>query len=262
MRDSFKVTFGTWSDDTPDDVVLAYKDAAAGFQTRDVRAKLPESESREPYNLTMIGIVDRDHAYAVAEGMSARNRWRRTLVDCTVEGMGHLLNQGDIVSVAHPRFKETASGVLDAWDEAGPALTLVCDMARGLPEWREDAPELYLSLTRPDGTAWGPVLLKGLAEKGDRYVATLDLADYIHVLSQGMESPFPWLTRRRRFHPHHLGAAPHSDVRAPYDRAGRDAAGFLALFRQALQRRAAGLAVQSAHAAVAGHGAAPCDRKP
>ncbi len=195
VRDSFKVTFGTWSDDTPDDVVLAYKDAAAGFQTRDVRAKLPESESREPYNLTMIGIVDRDHAYAVAEGMSARNRWRRTLVDCTVEGMGHLLNQGDIVSVAHPRFKETASGVLDAWDEAGPALTLVCDMARGLPEWREDAPELYLSLTRPDGTAWGPVLLKGLAEKGDRYVATLDLADYIHVLSQGMESPFPWLTR-------------------------------------------------------------------
>ena len=55
VRDSFKVTFGTWSDDTPDDVVLAYKDAAAGFQTRDVRAKLPESESREPYNLTMIG---------------------------------------------------------------------------------------------------------------------------------------------------------------------------------------------------------------
>lgn len=195
VRDSFKVTYGTWSDDTPDDVVLSYKDADAGFQTRDVRAKLPESESREPYNLTMIGIVNRNHAYAVAEGMSARNRWRRILVDCTVEGVGHLLNQGDIVSVAHPRFKETASGVLENWDEKGLTLTLVCDMARGLPEWREDAPELYLSLTRPDGTAWGPVLLKGLAEKSDAYVATLDLPDYIHVLSQGMENPFQWLTR-------------------------------------------------------------------
>lgn len=123
-RGSFKLTWNTWSSSTPDDVVMNYLDAAYGFQQRDVKAVLPESESREETSLEMLGITGREHAFRVAVGYAARNRWRRIGVECQVEGLGRLMNRGDVVTVSHPRLRNTASGKVDAWDEAGLALTL------------------------------------------------------------------------------------------------------------------------------------------
>lgn len=187
MRGTFKVTFGTWDEDTPDDVQIAYKDADAGFQDRDVRAVLPESESTYPYELTLLGPTNREQAFRIALAMSARNRWRRIIVECQVEAIGRLMNLGDVVSLAHPRFRETCSGVIDGWHEQSLTLMLHSDMASGLPS-QDDGP-VYLSLTRPDGSPWGPVLVDELAKD---YV-TLSRADYMQVLAQGMDNPFDWI---------------------------------------------------------------------
>lgn len=198
-RGSFKLTWNTWSSSTPDDVVMNYLDAAYGFQQRDVKAVLPESESREGSSLEMLGITDREHAFRVAVGYAARNRWRRVGVECQVEGLGRLMNRGDVVTVSHPRLRNTASGKIEAWDEANLALTLRKDTGE-MPK----KGDMYLALSRPDGTAWGPCRLaawsgsgnggSGNGGDGGAYEATLDAEDYASLLLDGTEAPWGWLT--------------------------------------------------------------------
>lgn len=191
VRDSFNVEYITWSDDMPDDVTLDYVDAAHGFQQRDVTASLPESESREPASLSIIGITDRDHAHDVAVAYAAHNRWQRIAVTCRTEALGRIVNRGDICTVAHPRFKNTASGVVASWREPLLELTLKHDMDRLAPEGAaNDGNGLYLALTRQDGSLWGPCKLAAL----EGNVARLDNADYGTLLLQGQENPFEWLT--------------------------------------------------------------------
>ena len=188
-RGSFKLTWNTWSSSTPDDVIMNYLDAAAGFQQRDVKAVLPESESREESSLEMLGITNREHAFRVAVAYAARNRRRRIGVECQVEGLGRLMNRGDVVTVSHPRLRNTASGKVDAWDEASLALTLRRDTGE-----ISDKGDLYLALSRPDGTAWGPCKLAACAGSGGRYQATLDAEDYTALLLEGLDAPWGWLT--------------------------------------------------------------------
>lgn len=191
-RGSFKLTWNTWSSSTPDDVVMNYLDAAYGFQQRDVPAVLPESESREESSLEMLGITSREHAFRVAVGYAARNRWRRIGVECQVEGLGRLMNRGDVVTVSHPRLRNTASGKVDAWDEARLALTLRRDTG-DIPA-RSD---LYLALSRPDGTVWGPCKLagRGVAVSDGLYEVVLDAEDYAALLLEnGADTPWNWLT--------------------------------------------------------------------
>ena len=188
-RGSFKLTWNTWSSSTPDDVVMNYLDAAYGFQQRDVKAVLPESESREETSLEMLGITGREHAFRVAVGYAARNRWRRIGVECQVEGLGRLMNRGDVVTVSHPRLRNTASGKVDAWDEAGLALTLRRDTG-DIPE----KGDLYLALSRPDGTAWGPCRLAAWHGDGGAYEVTLDAGEYAALLLEDADAPWNWLT--------------------------------------------------------------------
>lgn len=185
MRNSFSVTYATWSDETPDDVTVEYLDAAYGFQQRDVTATLPESESREPSSLNILGITSREHAHKVAVAYAAHNRWQRVIVECQVEALGRIINRGDVCTVAHPRFKNTASGAVTDWNEGGLRLALKKDMARPLPEGND----LYLALTRQDGSVWGPCRLAAL----ENSTAVLDSADYATLLLQGQGNPFEWL---------------------------------------------------------------------
>lgn len=191
-RGSFKLTWNTWSSSTPDDVVMNYLDAAYGFQQRDVKAVLPESESREESSLEMLGITSREHAFRVAVGYAARNRWRRIGVECQVEGLGRLMNRGDVVTVSHPRLRNTASGKIEAWDEANLALTLRKDTGE-MPK----KGDVYLALSRPDGTVWGPCRLagRGLAGSEGLYEVTLDAEDYAALLLENeTDIPWNWLT--------------------------------------------------------------------
>lgn len=118
IRNTFGITYMTWSDDTPDDVTVEYLDSAYGFQNRDVTAILPESESKEPSSLDILGITDRNHAHKVAVAYAAHNRWQRIVVECQVEALGRIINRGDICTVSHPRFKNTGSGIVYDWNES------------------------------------------------------------------------------------------------------------------------------------------------
>ncbi len=185
VRGSFQITYATFSSDTPDSVTMNYLDADAGYQQRDVTAMLDASESTEPATLDWIGITDREHAFRVATRYCAMNRWRRITVTCQTEGLGRLLQIGDVVSVNHPRFRSTAAGVVAAWNASGLSLTLEGDFAGA------DSSTAYISLTRPDGTAWGPVKVSSIDSDG---VCTLDSSDYSAYLLQGNEAPFSWLS--------------------------------------------------------------------
>ena len=184
VRGSFQVTYNTWSSDSPDDVVINYLDADAGYQQRDVTAMLDASESTEPTTLDWIGITDRTHAFRVATRYAAMNRWRRVTVSCQVEAMGRLMQIGDVVSVNHPRFRNTASGVVAGWNASALSLTLEGDFAGA------DSSEAYISLTRPGGSVWGPVKVASI-EDGTCF---LDSSDYSAYLLQGNEAPFQWLS--------------------------------------------------------------------
>lgn len=128
MRNSFAVNYVTWSGSTPDDVTIEYLDRDFGFQQRDVTASLPESESKEPSSLDILGITDRGHAHSVAVAYAAHNRWQRIKVECQIEALGRLINQGDICTVAHPRFKNTCAGIVEWWNEASLLVCVRFDM--------------------------------------------------------------------------------------------------------------------------------------
>lgn len=185
VRGSFALTWNTFEDGTPDDVVLSYMDESVNYLQREVRAVLPESESRSPSAQTILGITNRDHAHQLGVFKAACNRWRRIGCEFETEGIGRVLQLGDVVSVSHPRFRNTASGVLAGWDAEALILYLESPLNAGA-----EAVDLYLSLTRPDGSPWGPVKLLWAQGEALRF----DPADYAALLLQGFEPPFAWLT--------------------------------------------------------------------
>lgn len=189
VRNTFGVTYVTYTDETPDDVTVEYLDADAGFQQRDVTATLPESESEEPASLSILGITDRDHAHDVAVAYAAHNRWQRIVVECQTEALGRIVNKGDICTVAHPRFKNTAAGAVSDWDESTLSLRLIRDMGKLYPDGY-DGP-IYLALSKPDGGIWGPCLIE--QPKPTASVVRFDSGDYSTLILQGHGSPFEWL---------------------------------------------------------------------
>lgn len=210
VRNSLKPTWAVYSDSSPDDVNVSYKDEDAGFARRDVRATLPDSESpehRQNGNESQhapIGIVSRRHAHAYGVHLAACNRYRRIGFEFQTEGMGRLLNVGDIVSIQHPRLRAAAGGSLREWSAASLTVRLAC--GQDIPAL-EDGAELYLAFTRPDGTPWGPVRLERLeaipveereeaGEQGDPddLLAVLDAEDYSRLIMQGHEVPFDWFS--------------------------------------------------------------------
>ncbi|HJA77553.1 MAG TPA: phage tail protein [Candidatus Desulfovibrio gallistercoris] len=189
VRNTFGVTYVTWSDETPDDVTIEYLDADAGFQQRDVTATLPESESEEPASLSILGITNRDHAHDVAVAYAAHNRWQRVVVECQTEALGRLINKGDICTVAHPRFRNTAAGAVKGWDEKTLSLDLALDMGRLYPEGYEG--DVYISLSKPDGGIWGPCRIE--AAKPTARTVRFDAGDYSTLTLQSQDFPFSWL---------------------------------------------------------------------
>jgi hypothetical protein len=188
MRGTFKITWHTWSEQNPDDVSIEYLDAALGYSNQDVTATLPDSESRKPATLSILGITDRDHAYAVGMAYASRNRWRRVEVEFQTENLGRLASVGDVVQVVHPRFKTAISGRVESWDESTLSLTAIKDTAQ---EWISG----FLGLVQPNGQLWGPCKVQGIEEDPDTGTAriSLDSTDYAVVMVQGGGNPFEWM---------------------------------------------------------------------
>jgi hypothetical protein len=185
VRNTFNLKWHTWSEESPDDVIIEYLDADHGYANWDVRAVLPESESLKPAQLKMIGITDREHAFRLAVMYAARNRWRRIEVELQTEHMGRLINRGDVCQVVHPRFTDTAGGKVQSWNEQNLTLRLKPDFEI------ESVPEnAYISFTSPDGSPWGPCRIATIVKFDDTYQVALDSADFASIVLQGKGSPF------------------------------------------------------------------------
>ena len=189
IRGSFKPKWNIWTSDTTDDVTINYLDEEAGYAKRDVTASLTDSDSIQPTSLDWIGITNRDHAFRCAVGYAARNRHRRVTVELQTEGIGHLINVGDVVTVAHPRLSGTAAGKVEDFSPSGLSLTLKQDF--------EFTPvsgtTYYLSMSAPDGSAWGPVKLDSVTAIS----AVFNAADYASLIMSGQTNPFNWISDGR-----------------------------------------------------------------
>lgn len=159
IRGSFSVDYAFFSDDSPDDVVVEYRDRE-GWVERDVRAALPESLSLEPARKRFIGITSRAQAYHEACFEAACNSYRRIFLTWSTELEGRLLFRGDMVLVTHPLGGEGHWASVTGWDEGMAALRL--DTA--LP-WEESAESYYAVLRRPNGTPYGPVVVARVDKK-------------------------------------------------------------------------------------------------
>lgn len=184
VRGSFRPRWITHSDSTPDDVIVSYLDEDAGYAKREVQITLPGSKSREPKQVQPIGIVKSTQAHDYGEHLTACNHYRRLGLDFQIEGLGRLLNLGDVVAVEHPRLRRCASGTIKDWNDTALILEL-----NSVPVF--DGNDPYLLLADPYGRPWGPVRLQAL---GNGY-ARFDAEDYDSLLGQGLESPFTWMTR-------------------------------------------------------------------
>ncbi len=181
IRGSLAITYNTHSEATPTNILWSYLDEAAGFQSREVNCVLPDSETRAPAIKSPIGIVKRDQAHKMGIFQASVNRKRRIMAKFQVEGIGRIFNRGDVCAIHHPYFTRFAAGTVAWWDENA----LMLDLGAAV----EHEGAVYLTLTRPDGSPWGPVLLDHI----EGMEAYFDAADYARLLAGGMESPFDWV---------------------------------------------------------------------
>lgn len=164
VRGSFSVDYAFFSDDSPDDVIIEYRDRD-GWVERDVRAALPDSLSLEPARKRFIGVTSRAQAYREACFEAACNAYRRIFLSWSTELEGRLLSRGDLVLVTHPLGGEGHWASVTGWDQGMAALHL--DTA--LP-WEENSEGYYVVLRRPNGMPYGPVAVARVDEK----IMTLD----------------------------------------------------------------------------------------
>jgi hypothetical protein len=188
MRGSVSVTYATFTDDTPDNIIWNYLDEDAGFQQREVQVALPDSETRNPVLKSFIGCVNRRQAFQMGMFAVACNRHRRITVKFSVEAVGNILLMGDICSFTHPFFAAVEYGNVVWADEE--TLEIELDSSTAFIQ----KGELYLALESPNGTPWGPCRIISVTGRK----VTLDAGDYAIIMAQGQSSPFPFIDRARR----------------------------------------------------------------
>lgn len=185
VRGTFSPSWATHTDDTPDDVIIEYIDPDAGYAQRDVRAKLPDSESRQPSRRRIPYVGSRKQAHDIGVYVAACNRWRRISCSFEVEGMGRLLCVGDVVTVKHPRLRNAHCAAVFGYDAGELRIDAEADIAP--PEMSApDAEGLYLGFSMPNGYPWGPCRVARI-EGGSMW---LDPADYATVLEQSHRELF------------------------------------------------------------------------
>jgi predicted phage tail protein len=116
IRGSFSIIYNTFTEDTPDNILWNYLDEDAGYQQREVRCSLPNTETDNPVIKSFIGVVNRTQAFRMGVYQVACNRHRRIQLKFNVEAIGRLLFMGDVCSVSHPYFCNMASGAVKDWD--------------------------------------------------------------------------------------------------------------------------------------------------
>jgi hypothetical protein len=186
MRGSVSITYNTFTEDTPDNMIWNYLDEAAGFQQREVRASLPNSETKNPVIKSFIGVVKRAQAFQMGVFAIACNRHRRVQIKFSCESLGRLIHMGDVCSFTHPYYSNMFSGLVKSFDES--ILTIDSGDVINLSEEQQNK-TLYLAFNKPDGKPWGPCMVQAI----NGSIIRLNQADYTLMLSQGQGNPFSWL---------------------------------------------------------------------
>lgn len=174
VRGSFNTTFHTFTEESPDDVCIEYRDQDAAFQTREVQATLPDSESANPASRTFIGVVKRAQAFWIGVKLAANNRHRRLEFQWQTEAIGRVLAIGDVAVLKHPRLAKILTGTLAGWEES----SLSFDLGRTIT--KPGGQDFWLALDLTDGRAWGPCKIDSI----DGSIVKLDAADYTAVATQ------------------------------------------------------------------------------
>ena len=182
IRNTLSITYNTFSEKTPDDLMWGYLDEGAGFQRREVRCAPLDSKNQNPAIKEVIGVVKREQAHKMGVFQAACNRKRRIVAKFQTEAQGRLILMGDVCTVNHPFYSALASGALAWWNEDA----LSFDLGVELSEPQED---IYLALTQPDGRPWGPCKIAAVVGQE----VFLDREDYELLLSQGFSNPFDWV---------------------------------------------------------------------
>lgn len=158
IRDSFSVDYKFFTDDSPDDVFIEYRDRD-GWTERDVRAVMPDSLSLEPIRKKFTGITIRQQAYNEAYFEASCNAYRRIFINFSTEMEGRLLFRGDIILITHPLGGESSWASIRGWKEEDSLLFLDTELL-----WdKED--KYYVVLRKPNGMPYGPVKVSIVKEK-------------------------------------------------------------------------------------------------
>ena len=159
VRGTFNVDYAFFSEDSPDDVFVEYRDRE-GWVERDVRAALPDSLSHEPARKRFMGITKRSQAWKEGCYEAACNAYRRIFLKWSTELEGRLLCRGDMVLVTHPLGGESTWASVTGWN--ADARTLLLDTTL---QWEEFTDSFYAVLRRPNGMPYGPVRVASVGER-------------------------------------------------------------------------------------------------
>lgn len=137
---------------------------------RDVLCVPPGVTSPREAVVDLPGIVD--HAQAWREGMymAAANLHRRRFLSFAMDPQGRALRRGDLIRVAHPRPAYGRGAMIAAMAWPRLILTAPHGIAQG------DARQHWLTIARPDGSAWGPVRMSAGAAEDEILIHEADAA--------------------------------------------------------------------------------------
>lgn len=146
---SFKVQYAFPTQDTPDHVVVTYRDPDT-WQDQTVECALTGSPKLKPKNVTLVGCTKRDQAFREGIYMAACNRDQRKTVTGTTEMEGYIPRYGDLVAVSHD---------VPAWGISGQVVDF--DPSTGILVTSEPAQWFvgqnhYIALAARNGSQQGP----------------------------------------------------------------------------------------------------------
>lgn len=145
---SFRIDPVPVTDETPDDIIASYYDAALGRDGEPVRVSLPDSDGLNPVDFSLWGVGNREQIQREALAMAGSNLYRRLYLSfIAINFAARTLRRGHLILVSHPLVGWGVSG--DVLEAAGPVLRLSEPV-----EFVEDKPH-YVSLSDVKGGQGG-----------------------------------------------------------------------------------------------------------
>lgn len=114
---SFETTYQFFDVDTPDHVVIQYRDGAT-WQPAEVTCALPGETALNPSTIELFGITNRDQAYREGMSLAAGNRDRRRIIRFSTLTEGLVLKYNGLIRISHDVPQWGFSGRVLSFDAA------------------------------------------------------------------------------------------------------------------------------------------------